>query len=91
LAALCWTLCQNEQPPRVLVHLTRGLASNAQKAATVRVIRIAAEGSKWLTGGAFGVDASLVALAICGTVGVLMLMKAVRLGHIVPPPWKRKG
>lgn len=48
------------------------------------------QGSEWLTGGVFGVEASLVALAVCGTVGVLMLVKAVRLGRIVPPPWKRQ-
>ena len=48
------------------------------------------QGSEWLTGGGFGVEASVVALAVCGTVGVLMLVKAVRLGRIVPPPWKRK-
>lgn len=49
------------------------------------------QGSEWLTGGTFGVEASIVAAAVCGTVGVLMLVKAVRLGHLVPPPWKRKG
>ena len=49
------------------------------------------QGSEWLTGGAFGVEASLVAAAVCGTVGVLMLVRAVRLGHMVPPAWKRKA
>jgi len=33
----------------------------------------------------------VVALLVCGTVGTLMLVKAVRRGRIVPPPWKRKG
>ena len=47
------------------------------------------QGSEWLTGGAFGVEASIVAAAVCGTVGVLMLVKAIRLGRMVPPPWKR--
>ncbi len=49
------------------------------------------QGSEWLTGGVFGVEASIVALAVCGTVGMLMLVQAVRLGRIVPPPWKRQG
>jgi len=49
------------------------------------------QGSEWLTGGSFGVEASVVALLVCGTVGTLMLVKAVRRGRIVPPPWKRKG
>jgi len=48
------------------------------------------QGSEWLTGGVFGVEASLVALAVCGTVGVLILIKAVQLGRIVPPFWKRQ-
>jgi len=49
------------------------------------------QGSEWLTGGSFGVEASLIATGVCSTVGALMLVKAVRLGHIAPPPWKRKG
>jgi membrane protease YdiL (CAAX protease family) len=49
------------------------------------------QGSEWLTGGAFGVEASLVAAAVCGTVGLLMLHQAMRLGRIVPPRWQRKG
>jgi hypothetical protein len=49
------------------------------------------QGPEWLTGGTFGVEASIIAAAVCGTAGVLMLVEAVRLGHLVPPPWKRKG
>jgi len=48
------------------------------------------QGSEWLTGGSFGVEASMIALVVCGTVGVLMLVQAMRLGRLVPPPWKRK-
>ncbi len=53
-------------------------------------VRSTLQGSEWLTGGAFGVEASLVALAVCGPVGVLMLVQAVRRGRIEPPPWPRK-
>jgi hypothetical protein len=49
------------------------------------------QGSEWLTGGSFGMEASVVAAAVCGTAGVLMMAKAVQRGRIVPPPWKRKG
>ena len=49
------------------------------------------QGSEWLTGGAFGVEASVVALLVCGTAGTLMLVMALRRGRIVPPPWKRQG
>ena len=48
------------------------------------------QGSEWLTGGSFGVEASVVALVVCSSVGVFMLVKAVRRGHILPPPWKRR-
>lgn len=47
------------------------------------------QGPGWLTGGSFGVEASVVALALCSTVGVLLLVKAVRMGRMVPPRWKR--
>jgi len=48
------------------------------------------EGPDWLTGGSFGLEASPVALLVCGTAGVLMLIGAVRRGQIVPPAWKRR-
>lgn len=49
------------------------------------------QGSVWLTGGSFGVEASIVALLVCSSVGLLMLSKAVRQGHMQPPAWKRAG
>lgn len=52
-------------------------------------IRSTLQGSEWLTGGAFGLEASLVAAAVCGTVGLLMLLKSIRLGRMVPPRWRR--
>lgn len=55
------------------------------------LVKSTLQGSEWLTGGSFGVEASLIATGVCSTVGALMLVKAVRLGHIAPPPWKRKG
>jgi CAAX protease family protein len=44
-------------------------------------------GPDWLTGGAFGVEGSVVALAICAVVGILLAAKAVRQGNIVQPFW----
>lgn len=44
-------------------------------------------GADWLTGGAFGVEASVVALAICAAAGVLLVAKAMRQGNIVRPYW----
>lgn len=49
------------------------------------------EGPHLLTGGSFGMELSVCALVLCTTAGVILLVKAVRRGHIQPPPWKRKG
>ncbi|WP_027492832.1 type II CAAX endopeptidase family protein [Rhodanobacter sp. OR444] len=47
-------------------------------------------GPDWLTGGAFGAEASVVALALCtlGTTGLLVVAR--RRGSIVPPVWRRR-
>ncbi len=46
-------------------------------------------GPDWLTGGAFGAEASVIALALCslGTLGLLAVAR--RRGSIVPPVWRR--
>jgi membrane protease YdiL (CAAX protease family) len=41
-------------------------------------------GPDWLTGGAFGAEASVVALVICLAAGVVLLVMAIRKGNIVP-------
>ena len=45
-------------------------------------------GPDWLTGGAFGAEASAVALAICLTMGIILLVLAVKRGHVVAPSWR---
>lgn len=47
------------------------------------------EGPPLLTGGKFGMEATIVALLICTTVGLAMLRMAVRRSNIVPPFWRR--
>jgi membrane protease YdiL (CAAX protease family) len=47
------------------------------------------EGSDWLTGGAFGMEASVVAVGICTAAGLLLLTLAIRRGNLVPPFWLR--
>lgn len=47
------------------------------------------EGPELLTGGSFGMEHSVVALVLCTTTGVILLMIAIRRGHIMPPMWKR--
>ena len=49
------------------------------------------DGPEWLTGGTFGVESSVIAFLLCSTTGVILLIMAVRRGHIVPPCWKQKG
>lgn len=55
------------------------------------LVRSTMEGSVWLTGGTFGVEASVVALLLCTGVGVALLVGAVRRGRIVPPMWGHSG
>nr|WP_239538565.1 CPBP family intramembrane glutamic endopeptidase [Dyella mobilis] len=47
-------------------------------------------GPEWLSGGAFGAEASVVALATCSLVSVALLVVACRRQLIVPPSWRRK-
>jgi hypothetical protein len=49
------------------------------------------QGPDWLTGGSFGVEGSAVPLLVCGSVAIWIIVAAKRRGHILPPPWKRKG
>ena len=47
-------------------------------------------GPDWLTGGAFGAEASVVALVLCLLVGVLMLFAAWKLDRFMLAPSARK-
>ena len=44
-------------------------------------------GPDWLTGGEFGLEASVVALVVATGAGVALLVLAARRGAIVPPMW----
>jgi membrane protease YdiL (CAAX protease family) len=46
-------------------------------------------GNSLITGGAFGPEASIVAIAICLVAGIALLVAAHRRGHFVPPYWRR--
>ncbi len=48
-------------------------------------------GPDFLTGGSFGLEASVVAFVFCTGAGVVLLVIAVRRGNIVQPFWKRAG
>jgi uncharacterized protein len=47
------------------------------------------EGSDWLTGGTFGMEASIVAVGVCTAAGLLLLMLAIWRGNLMPPFWLR--
>ena len=53
------------------------------------LIRSTVNGPDYLTGGNFGVESSVLALLLCTTTGVIMLVMAVKRGEILPPIWKR--
>jgi len=44
-------------------------------------------GPDWLTGGAFGAEASVVALAVCIVAGIALVFLAVRKGNVIPTIW----
>jgi len=46
-------------------------------------------GPDWLTGGAFGAEASVVALAVCLAAGIALTIGAAKKGHVVPGFWAR--
>lgn len=53
------------------------------------LIRSTIKGPDLLTGGNFGVESSVVALVLCTTTGLVLVVMAVRRGMVVPPIWKR--
>lgn len=55
------------------------------------LIKATIDGPELLTGGSFGLESSILALAVCTTTGIILVYKAVKRGNIVPPIWKRKG
>lgn len=47
-------------------------------------------GPEWLTGGAFGLEASVIALVVATSAGVWLAVHAAREGRTVPPMWVRR-
>ena len=48
------------------------------------------DGPAWMTGGAFGLEASVTAMVVATTAGVILLWLAWRKGQFVAAPWNRK-
>lgn len=53
------------------------------------LLKATIEGPELLTGGAFGMEHSVIALVFCTTAGVMLLRIAIRRGHLMLPMWKR--
>ena len=47
-------------------------------------------GNELISGGAFGIEASLVAMVLATTVGIVLVVMAYRRGHFVSPWWLRR-
>lgn len=55
------------------------------------LLKATIEGPAWLTGGSFGMEQSIFTLIYCTSAGLILLMIAIRRGHLVPPIWKRQN
>ena len=55
------------------------------------LLKATIEGPAWLTGGTFGMEHSIFALVYCTSAGVILLMIAIRRGHLMQPIWQRKA
>ena len=53
------------------------------------LIRSNVRGPEVLTGGAFGLESSVLAFAVCTIAGIALLIMAVRRGSIVKAPWNQ--
>jgi membrane protease YdiL (CAAX protease family) len=53
------------------------------------MLRVEWTGPEWLTGGLFGIEASVVLMATVGAFSVWLLVMAHRSGNFIPPFWKR--
>ena len=59
-------------------------------AAAEGLLKSSIQGPDLLTGGSFGLESSVLALAFCTATGVYLVVKAVKRGRVVPPFWKRR-
>jgi membrane protease YdiL (CAAX protease family) len=55
------------------------------------LIKTTMTGPDWLTGGSFGLEASVVTLVLMTTIGLVLLVMAIRRGQVRPPRWRRQG
>jgi uncharacterized protein len=69
-----------------------GIFSAAVSGGTMRgLLQAKLVGAPWLTGGAFGVEASAVAVVVCSSTALLLLIAAKRKGNVLPPLWSMRS
>jgi uncharacterized protein len=54
------------------------------------ILRAQVGGPDWLTGGAFGIEASAISVVVCALVALGFLVHAYRNGRIVAPLWEHR-
>jgi membrane protease YdiL (CAAX protease family) len=67
-----------------------GMSVSGNSSADSALLRGSLSGPRILTGGAFGPEASVVAVAVCLVVAVYLLYRTVKLGRIEPPAWSQQ-
>jgi membrane protease YdiL (CAAX protease family) len=65
-----------------------GVVSGSESAPGL--IKPVIDGPALLTGGQFGLEASVIAALFCTTTGVILVIMAVRRGHVVQPFWRAR-
>jgi membrane protease YdiL (CAAX protease family) len=55
------------------------------------LIQTTMHGPELITGGSFGIEASVVALVLLTTTGIVMLVMAIRRGEVKSPLWMRRA
>jgi hypothetical protein len=55
------------------------------------LIRATITGPDFLTGGSFGLESSIFTLLLCTSTGIVLMILAIRRGHILPFPGKRRA
>ncbi|HKX42228.1 MAG TPA: type II CAAX endopeptidase family protein [Burkholderiaceae bacterium] len=58
---------------------------------TTGLLEATLTGPEWLTGGAFGAEASVVAMVLCTALGVWLLVLAAWRGRFIAPFWMRRA
>jgi membrane protease YdiL (CAAX protease family) len=68
--------------------MQQGVVGGAVSGSKVQaIIQSHPSGADWLSGGAFGIEGSVIATALCGIAGVGLLLLAAKRGKLIPRSW----